>query len=102
MYYKLDGKTPVPCSIDETFRATIDERRVAETTVNHVQISTVFLGVNHGFLDHGDPILFETMVFTDGDGGDYERATTWLDAQTNHINAVNKALEGVIYWDPDE
>jgi len=93
MYYRLEGKTPVPCSIDETFSTSIEERRVAETTINEsIRISTVFLGVNHGYVDTGPPILFETMVFDDGNGGDMERATTWLDAQTNHINMVNKVL----------
>ena len=93
MYFKLIDKIPVPCTAEETFAASIDERRVAETTVKDVRISTVFLGVDHSFLGSDDQILFETMIFTgDDSGGDMERASTWLDAQTNHINAVNKVL----------
>ena len=93
MYYKLDGKTPVPCTIDETFKTSIDDRRVALTWINEVKISTVFLGVDHSFHEGDDAILFETMVFNRGDGGECKRAKTWLDAQTNHIDMVNKALE---------
>ncbi len=38
-----------------------DNRRVAETFVGDVRISTVCLGLDHGF--GGQPEWFETMVF---------------------------------------
>ena len=37
------------------------KRRVAENQISGWWISTVFLGINHGFL--GPPLWFETMVF---------------------------------------
>lgn len=37
-------------------------------TVLGIRISTVFLGLNYSWGD-GDPILWETMVFDDDDGG---------------------------------
>ena len=40
-------------------------RHVAQTDINGVHVSTVFLGVDHNFTGHGDPILFETMPFAD-------------------------------------
>ena len=43
----------------------ISLRRVAETTINGWWVSTVFLGLNHGF--GGPPLWFETMVFEDKD-----------------------------------
>jgi hypothetical protein len=38
------------------------QRRVAESTIGDVRISTVFLGLDHNFGD-GPPELWETMVF---------------------------------------
>lgn len=37
-------------------------RRVAQTYVGNVHISTVFLPIDHGFFDD-EPVIFETMVF---------------------------------------
>lgn len=31
------------------------------------EVSTVWLGMDHGFLDTGPPIIFETMIFGEGD-----------------------------------
>lgn len=39
------------------------ERVVALTTVGDHEVSTVFLGLDHGWSD-GPPVLFETMIFT--------------------------------------
>ena len=39
-------------------------RNIAQTEISeNVRVSTVFLGIDHNFLDDGPPILFETMVF---------------------------------------
>lgn len=52
-----------------------------------VDISTVFLGFDHGF-GQGLPILFETMIF----GGPYDqwqrRYCTWDEAEAGHRHAV--------------
>lgn len=79
---------------------TNDPRRVAQTDLATVWVSTVFLGVNHQWGD-GPPILFETMVFTrekfpkefagkikwHRDDLDTFRYSTWDDAVTGH-NAI--------------
>lgn len=44
------------------------DRQVAETTTANVRISTVFLGLDHGWSQLGhpfehEPVLWETMVF---------------------------------------
>ena len=58
------------------------DRRVARTEIGGVAISTVFLGLDHGF--GGEVLLFETMVF----GGPYDGATwrceTWPQAEAQH------------------
>jgi len=43
------------------FEQADNERRVAETFVGDVRISTVFLGLDHGW--GKERLLFETMVF---------------------------------------
>lgn len=78
--YILDDKgEPVglPCNDDYTtddlvlirwgkFFEKIGLRRVArETVCAGVDVSTVFLGMDHGWGD-GPPVLWETMIFGDG------------------------------------
>lgn len=62
-WYELedDGSTrPLPPG--QYPRFDMEHKRVAEATVVGMWVSTVFLGLDHGYLD-GPPLLFETMVF---------------------------------------
>lgn len=43
--------------------ANHDARVVAKTSIGSAEVSTVFLGLDHGFVREGPPILYETMVF---------------------------------------
>jgi hypothetical protein len=43
---------------DKTYQIILQER-----TVTGAWVSTVWLGLNHNFLDDGPPLIFETMVF---------------------------------------
>jgi hypothetical protein len=85
--YILDGHRAVPCPDLERWAAWYEtaNRRVAKTTVREgVEVSTVFLGLDHAFGD-GPPLLFETMVFRYDDGGsDMDRYSTWDEAVTGH------------------
>ena len=65
-----DGRTPVECDL-MTWAGTDGSRRQWRV-VRQVRyrrngetwfISTVFLGLDHNFLQDGDPVLWETMVF---------------------------------------
>jgi hypothetical protein len=58
------------------------DRRIALTKVGDVEISTVFLGLDHGG-GTGRPILWETLVF----GGD-------LDGEMNRYHTKMEALRG--------
>ena len=40
-----------------------DNRVVKQDHIGEVSVSTVFLGIDHNFVDEGPPILWETMVF---------------------------------------
>lgn len=65
------------------------DRHVKKTELpDGVKISTVFLGMDHGFMSDV-PILFETMVF----GGEHdqyqERYSTWDEAEAGHQRAID-------------
>jgi len=110
-HYILIGQTPVKCDLMTwaTWFETND-RRVAHTMVGPVEVSTVFLGLDHNFHSiitgsPGPPILFETMAFT-GVAKPHEncecfhcthprqaldlleRCATWLEAEAQHARIV--------------
>jgi hypothetical protein len=71
------------------------ERSVARDEFQDVLVSTVFLGLDHGFGDEGAPVLFETMIFG-GDLNDYsERYSTRQEAIDGHAKALEMALAAV-------
>lgn len=64
-------------------------RSLKRTTICDSVISTVFLGLNHNYF--GDkPILFETMIFVGGHGGDMRRYSTWDEAIIGHWKMVEE------------
>lgn len=68
-------------------------RRVAQTSVGDVRVSTVFLGLDHSF-GNGPPILFETMIFGGAHDQYQERYTTRDEAMVGHDKAVTLAKGG--------
>ena len=95
--YILDGHTPVICKdIMEWGESMKEHRHVALLEEAGVRVSTVFLGIDHGFGDGSPPILFETMIFG-GEHDDYQmRYSTWEEAEAGHITACKKA--GLLKW----
>jgi len=91
--YILDGKVPVPESDFDKWGAWFEshDRHVAETVVGFLwwkrRVSTVFLGIDHSFLDEGFPVLFETMIFGGRHNGYQSRSTTWSKALRDHEDA---------------
>lgn len=86
--YILDGKTPVPCGDLKKWAKWFEtaDRKVActgPTGPDSLYVSTVFLSHDHSYGD-GPPLLFETMVFRDGDGDECERCSTWDEAEAQH------------------
>jgi hypothetical protein len=93
-YYILEGKKVKP--VDEMtewarWYETAD-RTVKKTELTDCKVSTVFLAMNHAF-GHGDPILFETMIFGGEHDGYCERCSTWEQAEAQHQKAINTVLE---------
>jgi hypothetical protein len=64
------------------------DRRVAFTTVGVVDVSTVFLGLDHAWFG-GAPQIFETMVFIDHESVECERCATWAQAEAQHQAVVD-------------
>lgn len=88
-YFRLEDRTPVPCSADDWQRslADIDSRRVANDTVDDASISTLFLGIDLG---NG---TFETLVVAEWIQR-RQRYATWQEAEEGHrawVRAVSCA-----------
>lgn len=83
----IDGKV-VPCSLMEWAKwleSHRTERIIRQTKKDDTLVSTVFLGLDHGF--GGRPQWFETMVFKDDTGGadlDMHRYETLEEAKSGH------------------
>ena len=100
IFYILDeNKNVVPCDqkdwcdLYETVNGQ-ERRRVAWDDVNGYEVSTVFLGLDHG---HGftKPLLFETMIFGNGGLDGYQtRCTTWDEAVKMHKEAIEYIKNG--------
>lgn len=69
----------------------LDERQVRRTLIGDVEISTVFLGIDHRRTRRGPPILFETMIFDATGKYDYyeDRCSTWKEATQMHQRACD-------------
>ena len=100
MYYMLVDKKPVAISSEEFMSSpwlmSIRARRIAETFISEVHISTVFLSIDHSWGD-GPPVLFETMIF----GGKHDnwqtRSTSYEGAMKNHVEAVEMVESSRIF-----
>lgn len=66
-------KQVVPASLMDwaTFMERAD-RTVGKTSVSGFEVSTVFLGLDHNFSGEGPPVLWETMVFSEGGRADFD------------------------------
>ena len=96
LYYILDNDGRTPLAVDDIHEwgrwMQKADRKVALTKPRpNVEVSTVFLGLDHNFIPKGTPILFETMIFG-GPLDEYQRRyRTWGEAKTGHERAVAKA-----------
>jgi len=81
-----------------------DYRRVGATDLGQVQISTVWLGIDHNFTRQGPPVIFETMLFGLFAELDLADRTQWRyrtleEAQTGHervVADVQKQIEQML------
>lgn len=73
-------------------------RRVSVTVFDRgqpdaVEVSTVFLGLDHNWGPVGPPLLFETMVFGSDLDGSQWRYATWDEAVAGHERVVDLVRE---------
>jgi hypothetical protein len=63
-------------------------------------VSTVFLGLDYGFMPGGNaPVLFESMVFWRGEGGnECRRSCTWAGAEMTHRYLVAEVCRPRAVW----
>ena len=73
---------------------TTADRGVAKTAVDDANVSTVFLGLDHGDRMGGAPILWETMIFGGPQDGYQRRYTSRAAALKGHERAVRMARGG--------
>jgi hypothetical protein len=57
---------------------------VKKTKVGDVEVSTVWLGLDHGYGEGHKPVIFETLVFGGEFGGDGDRYCTEDEANAGH------------------
>ncbi len=89
MILKNKVVTPADCLTDwAAFMENFENRRVKQTVLpSGTEISTVFLGMNHGF--GGIDRWFETMVFGGSEDGFQARYVTYDEAQLGHETVVS-------------
>ncbi len=88
-HWILVDREPVKCTLLEWGAwFETDERRIDQTDIGDVHISTVFLGIDHNYNLTGRPVLFETMIF----GGEHDqyqdRCCTYDEAKKMHTKAL--------------
>lgn len=101
--YILNGRTPMkvsdPFAWSQWMFGGNRERYIATTRIddgtNVATVSTVFLGIDHGFSGSDAPVLFETMVFGGPLDKEQRRCCFYKQAQRQHeamVAEVKKAL----------
>jgi hypothetical protein len=93
--YILKDHVPVPIDNlmewDRWRKSNIEQFLVAKTSVSpEVDVSTIFLSLDHDLSGKGPPVLFETMIF----GGEHDREcwrySTWEQAEAGHKRVVEE------------
>lgn len=94
-FYVLDvNRRPVPATLQEwAIFLEDDKNRAVNWTqaTSQVEVSTVFLGLDHRHFGNGPPLLFETMIFGGALDHHMWRYSSWDDAEAGHQAAVRKA-----------
>lgn len=101
LYYKLDeSKNVLPSSLKEYEEFKQGEFptahfHVGDNWVNDsTRVSTVFIGIDHSFIPHAVPVVFETIVFKTDSVIYQRRYSTYIDAEAGHIEAVQWVKDG--------
>lgn len=100
-YAKLENEKVIPVDDlsewNKWFQYSLNERIVGEYyhADNRLLVSTVFLGIDHGFTMESSPLWFETMVFGGKRDGDMRRYETFDEAKKGHEEMVRSVKESM-------
>jgi len=101
MHYRLKGREVVPCTMME-WAVWLEENRDARTIAywefKSCNVSTVFLGLDHGW--GGRLAVFETMVFGGALNDTQERYATYDEAEKGHMKWCQEVsrIEAMTHW----
>ena len=88
-YYDRQGE-PLTFRQWGMLHSLMEYKAVAQTTVGHYWISTVWLGLDHSF-GEGPPVIFETMVFRSEESDlECQRYATEAEAIAGHLRMVRQ------------
>jgi len=99
--YRLVGRVAVPVEEGKwgqmfyeramaIMASDVDPWRVAFDEIKGGSVSTVFLGIDHNFFG-GEPRLFETAIFRNGETEIVGRVATWEQAEELHAETVKSS-----------
>jgi hypothetical protein len=91
-YYDFDGE---PITMWQWAELWHSDRHVQLTTVGDVEVSTVWLGLNHNFGLDGPPLIFESMVFGGILDGEQCRYPNWNAALAGHDQLVAQVRDSL-------
>lgn len=94
IYAILKGRTVVGVDSVEEWASNYEDghRRVANDVIGEIEISTVFLGLDHSF-GEGPPMWFETMIFGGPLNHEMQRYSTYDEAEAGHIVMVKRVKD---------
>jgi len=75
------------------------ERIIDNDKINEVTVSTIFLGIDHGYMNN-KPLLFETMVFGGKLDEEQYRYYTYDEAQKGHKETLKKVMKSLTKEQP--
>jgi len=98
MYYKLVGKKAIPTSLTE-WALIFTRNTISRWSNGEVTVSTVFLGLDHGYPPNPKcPVLFETVVFGGNLDGSMSRYRTYDLALKGHSELVKLVIGRYCVW----
>lgn len=112
LWYRLDkDKNPVPVDYPGDHPEMIiyhkwlqKNRIVKKSYIGGMEVSTVFLGLDHSLIGDGIPVLWETMIFGEVMGEDWEyqwRYTSHKEALEGHAEVcrtLERKLQKQLDW----
>lgn len=97
MYFDREGK---PMTVEEWYKkfSDFDYKNLKKTTLSWGGVvSTIWLGLDHSFLQQGTPLIFESMLFPLESNFlefDMDRYSTEAEALSGHERMVKKHENG--------